>query len=379
MNTVDDLLRTLERHTSLAPDSIGMIEQATAGAIRIRRRRRLATTVAAAVAALLLAIGIPFATRHRTPPANPVPVRSSAEMTIGLAPDSGFILEQRAADGAQQLLVVHEQGSKFLGGIGDAVFAYDPDAFDPAVLPPGETVRVGGHDALLVPALSQERFDLLKSMGGFPAGPQPSEPVPGGVDTTVEAAVVWRDPSGIWVTVTKAKSRAELLRLAGAVQVGPASPARGPVGLSWLPARLAVTHAETMETFPGMYAKITLTVPEPDTNAVPAASAASQGPGLARVQINVEPRTFVTWNDGLKLPPSTFKIAGYPAWYLEGTVDGYSYGPTEARLFIETDSCGIQVVTDDFTKVTGAELKQMMNQARYGSCTDMTNWTPVVD
>ena len=35
------------------------------------------------------------------------------------------------------------------------------------------------------------------------------------------------------------------------------------------------------------------------------------------------------------------------------------------------------MVTEDFTKVTGAELQQMMNLAGYGSCTDMTDWTPV--
>ena len=140
-----------------------------------------------------------------------------------------------------------------------------------------------------------------------------------------------------------------------------------------------MTHAETMETFPGMYAKITLTVPEPDTNAVPAESAVSQGPGITRVEIKVEPGASVTWNDGLKLPASTFTIAGYPAWYLEGPVEGYSYGPTEAHLLIKTDTCGINVVTQDFTEVTGAELKPMMNQARYGSCEDTTDWTPVVD
>ena len=56
---------------------------------------------------------------------------------------------------------------------------------------------------------------------------------------------------------------------------------------------------------------------------------------------------------------------------------GYPYGPTEARLLIETDTCGIKVVTEDFTKVAGAELQQMMNLAGYGSCTDMTDWTPV--
>jgi hypothetical protein len=133
-----------------------------------------------------------------------------------------------------------------------------------------------------------------------------------------------------------------------------------------------------METFPGMYAKITLTVPEPDTNAVPAESAASTGPGTRRVEIYVESRNRNQWNDGRKLPASTLTIAGHPAWYSEGKVDGYTFSPSEGRLLIETDTCGIKVVTDDFTQVTGAELQQMMDLATYGRCTDMTGWTPVV-
>jgi hypothetical protein len=384
VNTVDDLLHTLEQHTGLAPDGAGMVEQARAGARRIRRRRRITTAVAAVAAAILVAVGVPFVAHHRTTPATPAPIRSSSDMSIGLAADSGFVLEQRAADGARQLLVAHEVGTKLSYGFGNEVWAYDPGAFDPKNLPPGETVRVGGHDALLVPALSKDRLDLLRNMGGFrptpTATPSPLESgeVLAYVNTNIDAAVVWQDPSGIWVTVTKVDSRDALLRLAAAVRVGPASPPLGPVGLSWLPDPLAVTHAETMETFPGMYAKITLTVPEPDTNAVPAESAASAGPGNTRVEIYVEHRDGNQWNDGRKLPKSTLMIAGHPAWYSEGEVDGYTFSPTEGRLLIETDTCGIRVVTDDFTTITGAELRQMMNLATYGSCTDMTDWTPVV-
>jgi hypothetical protein len=379
VNTIDDLRRTLERHTLLAPDSAGMIEQARLGAGQIRQRRRIVATVAAAVAILLVAVGVPLVTHRNTLPAIPPPVRSSSEMSIGLAGDSGFTVQQRAATGARQLLVARERGA--VGGPASGeVWAYDPGSFDPAALPPGETVRVGGHDALLVSTLSRERREQLRSIAGFPSGPRPST-TPDMVvieNMDVEAAVVWQDPSGIWVTVTKAHTRDVLLRLAAAVRVGEASPPLGPVGLTRLPNGLAVTHAETLEEFPGMYAKITLTVPEPGTNAVPAESAASVGPGTTRVEIRVEPRTFNQWNDGLKLPESTFKIAGHPAWYSEGEVAGYTFTPTEGRLMIETDTCGIRVQSDDFTKVTGAELKQMMNLATYGSCKDMADWTPVV-
>ena len=77
MNTVDDLLRTLEQHTGLAPDGAGMVEQARVGAHRIRRRRRITTAVAAVAAAILVAVGVPLVAHHRTTPANPAPIRSS--------------------------------------------------------------------------------------------------------------------------------------------------------------------------------------------------------------------------------------------------------------------------------------------------------------
>lgn len=365
MRTVDDLRRMLDRHTALAPDSTGMIELARLGAVRIRRRRRIAATVAAAVAALLLAVGLPAVVHRNTHPAIPVPVRAPSEMTISLAAGHGFTLRQRAATGARQLLVAYADGTDRYRSPAE-VWAYDPGAYDSSVLPPGETVRVGGHDALLVPALHKDELPQ------GPLGPPPSTPAGG--HTAIPAwggAVVWQDPSGVWVTVSRTDSRAELLRLAGAIQVGAASPPLGPVGLSRLPDGLAVTHAETMETFPGMYAKIRLNVPQLGSNARPAESAISYGPGVTQVEILVEHRTFNLWNEGQRLPAPTLRIAGHRAWYFEG--------PVEARLLIDTGSCGIRVRADDFTKVTGAELREMMNHATYGSCTDKTGWSPVVD
>jgi hypothetical protein len=378
VNTVDDLLRSLERHTRLAPDGAGMVEQARLGAARIRRHRRVATTVAAAAAILLVAVGVPLMAHHRTVPATPAPVRSAAEMSIGLAAGSGFTVQQRAADGARQLIVARATGTSPAYEFSADVWAYDPGAFDPASLPPGETVRVGDHDARLVPALSKERLEFLTSIGGFPSGPQPSGTPDGTVNTDVEAAVVWQDPSGIWLTVSRAENRDTLLRLAAAVRVVAASLPRGPLGLSWLPDRLAVTHAETMEMFPGMFADIVLTVPEPDTNVVPAQSAVSTGPGTTRVEIHVEDRGFNQWNDGMKLPAPTLTVAGYPAWYFQGAADGYTFGAAEGRLLIETDTCGIRVRAADVSAVGRDELLRMMNLASYGSCTSMTDWIPVV-
>jgi hypothetical protein len=322
VNTVDDLRHTLSTHTSLAPTSTGMVAVAQAGARRIRRRRRVATVVAAAVMALRVAVGVPLAARHRALPAMPSPARSAAEMTIDLLPGSGFVVRSRATDGPAQRLSI-APGSF---AIPPDVVAYDPGAFDDAALPPGETVRVGGHDALLVPALSREQAAALKSKDALLH--------------QVERAVVWRDPSGSWLTVSSTESRAELLGLAGAVRVGPARVMAGPLGLSRLPSGLQIAAASTT-TYPSASAHLTVA-------------------GEARIEISVDGRS------QLRPTASAFTIAGQPAWY------------ENDELLIKGESCGIRVHVDDPAKITHAALEKMMGRATYRSCTDPTDWTPII-
>jgi hypothetical protein len=382
VNTVDDLRRAFDRHLPATHDTAGIVAGAYAGAARVRRNRRIAATVAAAVAALLVAVGIPLAAHRNTTPAEPEPARSTADMTVDLAGEAQFTVVQRAADGARQLLVADPAGGPPEGSVIKAgeVWAYDPGAFDPKALPPGRTVRVHGHDALLVPALSEERYEFLRDVGAF-ATPPAADPAPGASGTfsstsALEAAVVWRDPSGIWITVSKTARRDILLALAEAVRVTEPRPPAGPVGLSWLPPGLAVTHAETMERFPGMYGQIELTVPEPGTNVV---APPSQGPGATTVTIRAVQRSRTNdWADGIKLPAPTLTVAGHPGWYFHGEMAGFSFARSEGRLLIDTGSCGIRVDVADDSLVTSFELLKMMSLATYGSCTDRTGWAPAV-
>jgi hypothetical protein len=262
------------------------------------------------------------------------------------------------------------------------VWAYDPGAFDPETLPAGQTVKVHGHDALLVPVLSKERAKQLPQAGSFAtpparaADPAPSGAAPAYVDWSLEAAVVWRDPSGLWITVSRTRSREILLALAEAVRVTDPRPPAGPVGLSWLPPGLAVTHAETVERFPGMYSEIELTVPEQGTNAV---APPSQGQGATTVKIHTVAHAWTNdWADGIKLPAPTLTVAGHGGWYFHGETAGFTFGPSEGRLLIDTGSCGIRVEVADDSVVTSYELLKMMSLATYGSCADKTGWAPAV-
>jgi hypothetical protein len=379
VNTVDDLRRAFEEHLPAGHETAGIVAGAYAGAARIRRRRRITATVAAAVAALLFAIGIPLAAHRATVPAEPEPARTAAEMTIDLAGDSPFTVVQRAADGARQLLVANGAGNRPDASAttkAGEVWAYDPGAFDPADLPPGRTVRVGGHHALLVPAVSKRRYAELEKVGAFRPPPTPLPSGAAYATAVFDAAVVWRDPSGVWITVTGSGDRDILLALAEAVRVSDPRPPAGPVGLSWLPYGLAVTHAETMEQFPGLSAQIELTVPEPGTNAV---APPSRGPGATTVTIHTVRNTWTSdWADGIKLPAPTLTVAGHAAWYFHGEMPGFTFGRSEGRLLIDTGSCGIRVDVADDSVVTSYEILKMMNLATYGSCTDKTGWAPAV-
>ncbi len=79
MNTVDDLRRTLEDQAGRAPSEHGLIEDARAGAARIRRRRRVTAAAGTAAAVLVSALVVPFAVRHESaPPIAPATPSTSA-------------------------------------------------------------------------------------------------------------------------------------------------------------------------------------------------------------------------------------------------------------------------------------------------------------
>jgi hypothetical protein len=347
VNTIDDLRGSLERHTAMAPDGLGMVELARTGAIRLRRRRRITTTVAAVIAVLVAAVAVPLATRPTAPPAVEKTTWPAAEMTVSLATGSGFTVTSRSSDGTRQYLTVQLAGGPFPSEIQ----VYSPGTFQRAGLPPGKSVQVGGHAATLVPTL---------------------DPGLSGTPPKTEAALVWPDPSGAWVTVSQADTPEHLLRLAAAVRIGEPAPLLGPLGLAWLPAGygpalIGVASSELT----GFSEDVYLTATDPGTGVAPNPSAAPSG-GTTKVHITVSPAAAIGWHVGSKLPPSTFTVAGHPAWWQPDAKNGAA-----GSLLIDAGSCGIRAATDDSRVVTRAELEQMMTQATYRGCTGTDDWVPI--
>jgi hypothetical protein len=137
-----------------------------------------------------------------------------------------------------------------------------------------------------------------------------------------------------------------------------------------LPAGFSVVHAEIRDSKSYLNADLILDGP--------AGSPASKGTSdPLTVQIDVWPRAYPEWHYWTKLPPAQLTIAGHPAWYQQGILTGQTFDPAEGRLMIETDTCGILVHSDDFRRVTPADLEKMMNAATYRSCSGTADWIPM--
>lgn len=358
MNSLDDLRLSLEQHTSLAPDGLGMVEQARAGAIRIRRRRRIAATLAAVTAVLVIAVGVPLAAHNTTLPAHPGPSKPGVGVSLSLAAGSGFSAQSQSAQSGRQSLLVETPDHHFPAEVN----AYAPGTFQPEKLMPGTKVQVGGHEALLVPSLDQAFIEHFKDAQGKVLTP----PV-------TENALVWQDPSGVWITVAQVETRAHLMALAAAIRIGEPAPALGPLGLAELPAGYAVIELSSrVDPKLGYSEGITLAPggTEPDSSAPPV-------PGTTKVSITAVPRSDHWWREPITLPPAQFTVAGRPAWWFAGA-NGRVPADVGGRLLIDTGGCGIQVVTRDAQVITRADLQKMMSRANFASCTDKKSWVPIL-
>jgi hypothetical protein len=410
MNTVDDFRRSLERHTALAPDPTGIIEQARTGAARIRRRRRITTTAVAAAAAAVLAVGVPVVSRLESEPAGPVMVRAPHEMTVDVAAGSGFTVETRAVDNTHQYLSIRQQGVSTVHPAA-MVWVHDPGTFDAEELPKGKKVRVGGHDAWQLPFLHAHAFapQFLPPSGGVRPGGVPSSPtseaassgpmfpLPNGssngqlppgdpADRNPAAALVWRDRSGSWVTVDGANDVPSLFRLAAAVRLGAPRAQAGPVGLSSLPAGLAVTFAETETNDPWTKARMSLTGPRTWTPAPTSSTLNASVPSWI-------PKVFVrsaTESQGLAAPfGSAIEIYATqlrgdepPARGTLGTIAGqrvWTFVGSVARVHtIRTATCEIKVSIEDRAQIAAADVERLIAGATFRSCADPAQWRPVV-
>lgn len=360
MNTLDDLRETFE---SMAGDSdgLGMVEAARAGAARIRRRR-IAGAAAAAVLVAAVAVVVPVAVvrlRADPLPATPVPHRAPSEMTLSVVPAPGTYVAHQGNDAARQFVIVRnlDHSAENLGG---SVTAYDPGAYDPTAFLRAERVTVAGHPAYLVP-------------------PEATDPI---ARPPQRAALGWRDPSGVWITVADTESRAALLRLAETVRVGPLRPIATPMQFGWIPGGLPLRDAASVGDGVG----------DPsDEGFATAGFAAGPAPAFdprtrigarrsVALRIYVQTRRGSGWRVILGMQPRrTWEtIGGRRASYLpESLVDGPSPG-SGAHLLTEVGDCGLLVEAADRALIGKEDMVRMVTDMTFSRCTDPATWRPVL-
>ncbi|MCO8273840.1 hypothetical protein M1L60_24900 [Actinoplanes sp. TRM 88003] len=369
MTSLDELKSTLEQRAGLAPDPSGLVEQARAGAVRLRRRNRI-RAVAAAVVAVGLVVGVPSVVRSfaSEPPPNPAgPMtyyREPSQLTLELAPDDIHFTMLHGTLGKTQFLLARglKNGG---GGAGGTVAAHDPGTFDPTRLRRGEPVTVQGRPGFYV-----DRLD--------PPAPASSGPDGGpGAAWRVGAAVGWQDPSGVWVTVYEANSRASILRLAEAVRLTSPRTARTPLHFGWVPRDLPVSYVSSRDVAEyGVEAHVGFGGPAqlPGPQSDPFFDLPYETP-LTITALSME-GIMTAWGEDYAQRPMR-PINGHKTWYAEGQAGPMNVGDGSVMM-IDAGSCAITVVVKDRQAIPEADVVRMVENMTIGTCEDITDWTPVV-
>ena len=343
MNTVDDLRRTLEDQAGRAPDERGLIEDARAGAARIRRRRRVTAVAGTAAAVLVSALVVPFAVRHESAPPNapaapsasavPAGPRRGSDLTVGLAPGTGLTVSAYLLDtSSQYLAAVRDDGMKYNLNVAN------PGTFGRGPVKGSVRVRVGDRD------------------GWYLARPAPrwmySKP-------TTEHLLTFQTRDGFGVTFSSVSGKADLLATARAIRFVRPAPPSGPLQLGWTPDGLVPTSVEVFNDRKTESILLSPPVRKPAEGTRISVRAESASPGwLAR------------WTWGTP----THTIAGHQAWYRK-----FRVGPGEAPhavLGVRAGDCGIGIQSTGPTSF--ADLERLVGEATIGSCTSQDGWGPVV-
>jgi len=263
MTDIRELRQVLDAQAELAPDGTGVIEAARAGAVRFRRRRRVRYAAGAAVVAAVLAV-VPAAVARiggtGPPPAAPA-ARPPFQLTLDLAPESGYRKLSYGVVGVVQYLVARASNGD-MTNFGAGVALYDPGTFDASALLRGEKITVRGHPAYYVPDFLVGKDIKLPgedSKGTPSSTPGPSDGSrrlvrPGDLEMVdVRMPVIgWQEPSGAWVVVYQGRDKVGLARVAESVRVGDARPLKAPFRLGHVPAGLPGTVGRVSDSNPAM-------------------------------------------------------------------------------------------------------------------------------
>ncbi|WP_369077189.1 sigma factor [Symbioplanes lichenis] len=336
------LLDTLDRHAGDAPAADGLIEGAYAGAARIHRRRKITATVTAAVAVVAVAAGLPLARHLESAP--PLPVtngpRTETRSTVTVDPDADFVVWGRQSTIDRQTLYVDRNGNATDGEPNYTVVVQSEDRFKPADLPAGEPVRVGDHDARLLPSLRKDN---------------------GGVPNTLSLA--WQNTDGSWVTIAPDHDgdKETLLALGAALRGSEPEPVIGPFQLTTTPPGFAVRQVSTR-------AVEVMLLAAPDAR-VFGDSAIDYVKGGVIVELemrNADNDKFLS-----ELGPATDTVQGSPAWYSIGRTS------KSGNFYLRTATCHVRVWTRDHADFPREDAKRLLESARIGACDSKDGWGPV--
>jgi hypothetical protein len=369
MTSVQELRQTLDDHAALAPDGAGLVEAAQAGAVRLRRRRRLALTGAVAALVAIAAIlpatvaQVRDAPPHQTgkPPGH---YREPDQLTVDLAPNTGYFTLTYGTDASRQFLVARPPDGSTERWGGD-IRVYDPGTFDPTALMRGARITVQGHTAYYVSGFVVGTGDLAVRREDGKSKPQQAE--------SRAATVGWQDESGAWVIVYEAKDKAELLRLAEVVRLGPPRDILAPYHLTYVPDDLPVSIALTSDFRPSQaYSAVSFAV---DRRPLPLAFVAIGTPTeRLPMTIDVKPLDLDWESITGQLGQPTVRIAGHDGWFFTGNEHGW-LGPAEgSHLLLNVGRCAVTVTVADRGKITFEEQKRMIEGAQFKDCEDPDTW-----
>jgi hypothetical protein len=371
MSGTETLQRILEEKAAEAPDGIGLLDQARAGADRIRRRRR---AMLGAAALVVLAAIVPAAVgpADRPSPTTGLPAtagppsviwppyRGSLQMTLDLAPGKDYLKLFYGVYGPVQYITVRETSGKVKENWSGDIAVFDPGTFDATHLMRGERITVADHPGYYVPDL------LVGTHGGYLPG------MPDGREVRLPA-VGWQDASGAWVLVFQnqaSQDRDTLLRIAQVVRLGQPRDIRAPYRLAYVPAGLPGVYAQTAVHIGDQSSTIEFgTLPTPDP--MDASDSIERDTAL---RVDVFPRHEYLDSSTRDLGPP-MKIAGHDGWYLTRSTGNLSVDPGSSLLILYAGRCHVRIGVRDVKQIPFRELKRMVQGARFTDCADSATWT----